>query len=320
MQLRTILATTVAALAAWGADTGSTSPVKELTATEISNLSGATTTQLTGLTFKTAAWADVTALGNGSGNNTERQTGSISAVYRGVAEPNTGGSPVPAETAAPPSGSVFNFKQTGDSAQAWATMRSNGMPFLFAQAFGQSSAEANASWSTRISFNSIRSLTVAFKLPAITVGGALEGEGPSRWQSRLRADLLIDGTVVWSTEASRFNVPNGTTGSGNNCSERSDDGLFLNNFGKSLGLGTNANTPAPGQTVYLKLGTFSAGKQIEVSLVVRADAVSRDKCCLKNGELFCSRANARVEWDNSSSPVKFWTTSVWTTIPPLLLN
>ncbi len=318
MQFRTIVAATFVSVAAQSADTGGASPVRELTSTEISNLSAAN--QLTGLTFKTAAWADVTALGNGTGNTTERQTGSISAVYRGVSEPNTGGSPVPAETAAPPSGSVFNFKQTGDSAQAWATMRSNGMPFLFAQAFGQSSAEANASWSTRISFNSMRSLSIAFKLPALTVGGALEGEGPSRWQSRLRADLLIDGVVVWSTEASRFNVPNGTTGSGNNCAERSDEGLFLNNFGKSLGLGANANTPAPGQTIYLKLGTYGAGKQIEVSLVVRADAVSRDKCCLKSGELFCSRANARVEWDNGSSPVRFWGTSVWMTVPPLLLN
>ena len=320
MKFRAILTTAAASLACWSADTGSTSPVKELTATEISNLGTGLSSPLQGFALTTAAWADVQAQGNGSGNDTERQTNLISAVYKGVSLPNSGGSPMPAENSAPSSGSVFNFKQTGDSAQAWATMRSNGMPFLFAQVFGKASAEANASWSTRLTMSGSRNLTIGFRLPAVSVGGNLEGEGPSRWQSRMRADLLVDGALVWSTEASRFNVPNGTTGSGNNCSTRSDDGIFWNNFGKSLGLTDSVNTAGPGHTVYLRLGKFDAGQTVEITLIVRTDAVSRDKCCLKNEELFCSRANARVEWDNTAGAVRFWTTPVLGAIPPILVT
>ena len=46
---------------------------------------------------------------------------------------------------------------------------------------------------------------VRFTIPPIKVKGVNEEDGPSKYQSRLRAELLLNGHPVWDSEAIRFN-------------------------------------------------------------------------------------------------------------------
>ncbi len=296
---------------------GTVLPVRELTIFEFQALSNLNS--LNGVVLTTAAHAGVATL-NGSASNVERQPSGMSAVYSAAAIPSQSTAGSAAENGAPESSELFNFKQSGDSAQSWATMRANGSPFLLTHAYGKASATANVSWTAKISLGPLSILYAAIRIPAVTVNGTFEEDGPSRWKARMRADLMINGTVAWSTESNRFNVPSGNTGSGSNCSERTQKGTFLNTFEKSLGIDPdNVNDASATQTVYLRLGPYSgSASPVEVTFVVRADAQSLDKCCLQNGEYFCTRAGAKVDWDSPRTiiaPVRFWTGTMLLHVP-----
>ncbi len=68
----------------------------------------------------------------------------------------------------------------------------------------------------------------------------------------------------------------------------------------------------PKQTITLNQGSFTSAQPVDITFVLRADAKSITKCCKKLNpntglqELFCTRATATVEWDNTiTNPVRF---------------
>lgn len=297
------------------AGNGEVMPVHELSIFELKKLH-----QYTAITppqFSTAAHVDVQSYTNNKDNDVSRQQAGVAAVYRGVSRLNSGVVSAPATTGAPTG--TFNFKQTGDAAQAWATMHPNGLPFLRTSVFGKASASGNVSWTAELAVpsQSANHVYMAFELPSVSLAGANEQQAPSRWQARLRADLLLNGTVVWSSEAIRNNQLNDPAWVDGGCGDSSQTATYLNTFGRSLGLDPNTpNAPSKPKTIYLALGSYTAGETLELTLVVRADAQSSNHCCEEippNSdsnpvEQFCSSASAVVDWDNTDQPVRFWLT------------
>src|SRR5262249_26904725 len=128
------------------------SPVVLKVPPDVSNvtLPGYTEYALTSLNFQTAAMVDVTALSK-SAQNAARNQMQTSAVYAGVSQnnPQLTVTPGPAQFGPPPAVANFDFKKTGDAAQAWATMQSNGMPFVELKAIGHSVATGAVMWKAK---------------------------------------------------------------------------------------------------------------------------------------------------------------------------
>lgn len=286
-------------------------PVSELNAQQAAQLGGYTPVALSAANFSTAALVNVQSLSK-SQIGVQRASQNPAAAYAGVSTFPMSPTPSPVTSGPPPGSQVFDFKAVGDSAQGWATTTASGMPFLFTQAFGQSRADGTASWRAQVAVTAqAPNLYVQFRLPAALVTGFTEENGPSNWQSRLRAELQINGHPVWSSEATRIALVNGTPGSGsNNCFGLSEKARHLSTFGKDLALTSDADKTSTAKTVTLWLGTYPAGQTVEVAFVVRTDAQVSSPCCPHNAdnmpEQFCTRATAGVNWDNMSTPVKFW--------------
>ncbi|MCX6626235.1 MAG: hypothetical protein NTW28_01210 [Candidatus Solibacter sp.] len=291
------------------------SPVKELSRAQEASVGGAGFTEIAapGADFKTAVMVSVKTDIHGTRTKVDRSANATSAIYAGVSLPNALATPAtPATSAAPPPGQIFNFKQSGDSAQGWATMSATGMPFLMTRAFGKATTSGTSTWTARVFVPvSQTNMYVRFTLPRVQVSGVNEADGPARYQSRFRAELMLNGHPVWSSEAIRLNEHNGTTGYSNNCptSGQSDIATMFQTYGVAPYAlsATDKNTWSTLNSVTLALGSFPAGQALDLSLVVRADTSVDSKCCFKNDELFCSGASATVDWDNSVAiPVRFW--------------
>ncbi len=309
--IRTLLAAGLAAALATSA-VAAPLPVSELTAQQTATLGGYTQVTLSSANFSTSALVDVQSKAK-SQIGVQRAAQSAAAAYAGVSTFPISPPPTPVTSGPPPAGAVFDFKVVGDSAQGWATTTPQGMPYLFTQAFGQSHAAGTAGWRAQVVATAASpNLYVQFRLPASLVTGFTEENGPSNWQSRLRAELQIDGHPVWSSETTRIALVNGQPGDTgqNNCYGLSEKAKYLSSFGKSLGFTSNADTSSSPKTVTLWLGTYPAGQTVEVALVVRADAQVLSPCCPHNAanmpEQFCTRATAGVNWDAAATPVKFW--------------
>jgi hypothetical protein len=240
----------------------------------------------------------------------DRSDAATSAVYAGVSLPNAlVSTPSGATSGAPSTNQLFNFKQSGDSAQGWATMTATGMPFLLSRVFGKGTTSGTASWSARIFVPvSQTNMYVRFTLPRIQVQGVNESDGPSRYKSRFRAELMLNGHPVWSSEAIRLNEHNGTPGY---CpvNGKNEIATYLQTYGVApASLSTTDKLDwSTLNSVTLALGSFPAGQALYLSLVVRADSAVDNKCCFKNNEYFCTGASAVVEWDSSVPiPVRFW--------------
>jgi len=250
---------------------------------------------------------------NGTDLSVERQNGNTSAVYAGKglfgALPST---PSPAETAPQPTSQVFDFKKSGDSAQVWATMGSSGRPYLFTYVHGQASGAGAVTWTAKIFPTASQPrLIVRFTNPRVRVTGAFEQEGPARWQSKLKWDLMVDGHPVSHTEVLRINELEGTAGGGNNCTEGDQRAHYLMPFGPiTLLSADDPNDFSSKGTHTWHLGNFPAGKEVEISLTFRIDSRVMEKCCKKkvNGvdELFCTSGAALLEWDNDLIPVQIY--------------
>jgi hypothetical protein len=286
-------------------------PVRELTGSQESAVTGAGFTEIaaSSANFKTAALVQVKSDINGARTAVDRSANAMSAVYAGVALDNAlPSTPPPATGSAPPSSQIHDFKKSGDSAQGWATMSAGGMPFLLTRAFGKATASGTAAWTARLYVPAGQNnLYVRFTLPAIQVTGTNEVNGPGRYQSRFRAELLMNGHPVWNSEAIRFNQFS-LEGSLGSCVDHSEIKTRYSTFGTApLSLSATDKTDVSSlNSVTLALGSFAANQEVELSLVVRADTSVDNKCCKKNGELFCTGASTKVDWNSTTTPVRFW--------------
>ncbi len=264
--------------------------------------------------FRTAAAVNVTAKPSQTGQDVQRQPDATSAAYAGLSLKTYAISPPPARatTGEPASSSRFAFKQSGDAGQAWATMTGDGMPYVDTQALGLSSASGSASWQAWITTTAgHENVYVRFVLPSANISGATEQNGPSPWQARVRAELMVNGHPFWLAEGSRVAQldPNGQGGGGDNCSNGFEGTNKVLAFGAPLGF-SDAKETSKQQVVNLWLGAFPAGQTVAVSFIVRADAQVARPCCPHDAqgkpEFFCTRATATVGWDTAAKPVHFW--------------
>ncbi|MBL8333138.1 MAG: hypothetical protein JNM08_08545 [Rubrivivax sp.] len=212
------------------------------------------------------------------GNNdwkVQRSTSGNAAVHQSLPAANP-----PLLPTWPTGSSVFDFKVQHDHAQAWATMSSTGVPWIWLRGFGDYKAEAVSSWNTTVTVpaGGLREVIVRFVLPPATVSGVTEQQGPNAWRARLRAELLVNGFPAWSTEALRFH----TSASGGTSKP------LLQQFGNALFFPTNdedasttndsedgMNGASTKTTVHLSLGLFSPGSVIELSMIHRANVFSQ---------------------------------------------
>ncbi|MBM3728957.1 MAG: hypothetical protein FJW40_26460 [Acidobacteria bacterium] len=304
MKIHAHLTTAVFVATSVFAENGSLFPVRELTASQKKVLvSGGNHTKLTLPTLSTAAHVKVTALGHGTDTMVQRANGAVSAVQEELTTPHAYAVGMPATTAEPaPTG--FDFKKSGDSARAWATMRSTGSPFIALTSYGKSDATGMASFSGKITMASTQNVYLIFRVPAVTMGGAHEQEGPSRRQARARVEILLNGASIWSSEGVYFNKLASTPSSASNCNQISEQTTFLSLFERPMLTNT-------AETVYLNLGQFATGETLDLTLMAGAEVQTLDRCCTKkvNGvdELFCSSTTARVAWDSSVEPVRIYT-------------
>lgn len=312
-RVRSLIAA-VAAASLTGA-CASMSPVQVLTAQQAAQLPGFTEIPLASANFRTAALVNVTGKSGAAGQDVARQANATAAAFAGV-ELSNANPPSPAPTPAligpPPSGSIFAFKKSGDAGEGWATATAAGMPFVQVQALGLATAAATAAWRAEVTTTpGHENVYVQFRLPKADLTGFTEQNGPSDWQSRVRAEFSVSGHPFWLTEATRISQlsPNGQGGGGNNCSNGFQGSNRVLAYGKGIGFSDAQDTSTP-QVVTLWLGAFPAGQTVSFSFNVRADAVVKRQCCPKNAmgdpEFFCTRATADVDWDNSATPVRIF--------------
>jgi hypothetical protein len=272
-------------------------PVTELRECPLAD--GATQLSLADLPFKTAAHGRVVVPTKGSPRQkTQRTETGTAAVYESL--------PAVSRPLLPPFPSgddVFDFKETSDAAQAWATMTDAGIPYLFVQGFGRFEATGTAAWTATLTTpNQPAEVIVRFTIPSAGVTGNTEQDGPALWQSRIRAELLVNGYPAWSTEALRFNEKDGAI----------EKNRYLESFGQTLSFPPGANTASTPRTVCLTLGTLPGNLTLELGMVLRASSRTLDdpdvlaaddnECVEKNDEFFCSRGTATVQGDPDGVP------------------
>lgn len=259
--------------------------------------------------FSFAAAVRTSATGFASnGFKVKRSTSSDAAVYQSLPAATP-----PLLPGFPSSSAIFDFKTVHDHAQAWATMTSNGVPWIWLRGFGDYKAEATASWNTTITIpaGSQREVVLRFVVPPAGVNGTTEAEGRNAWRARLRAELLVNGAPAWSSEALRLRVD----GSG------SANMTLLQQFGDELGFATNDedtstsnNSPASPidkttkLTLYLSVGRFDPGAVVTLSMIHRADVFSEPtggglhKCREKSNEWFCSGSSVTIDGSTAEAP------------------
>lgn len=311
------------AAASIGVQADMTSPVKVLTPAEIGALSGMPYLTPANQPFQVAASAHGSAYGKPTISvDAKRKTGTHAAVYRGT--PVT--SP-PLYPAGPAASDLLDFISTGDLSQSWATMTSDGIPYLRVTGYGEFMADANASWNTRLTMpaGGSREVVVRLVIPPVSVAGATEQEGIAQWRARMRADLLVNGFPAWSTEALRLTIDPKVQYS--NLKET----LVLQQFGDPLAFPTNdedtplanggpandsnaasVNSASSKRTVHVSLGRFNPGAVVDLSMTLRASATTVPKvsggtdhrCKYSNqlGRYFCSRGSVSVDGATGEAP------------------
>lgn len=226
--------------------------------------------------FRFASAVRTSAYNLGSNDwKVQRSTGGNAAVHQSLPSASP-----PLLPTWPAGTSVFDFKVQHDHAQAWATMTSAGVPWIWLRGYGDYKAEAVASWNTTVTVppGGLREVIVRFVVPPVVASGVTEAQGPNAWRSRFRAELLVNGFPAWSTDATRFH----TSGSGGASKP------LLQLFGDPLIWPTNdedasatndsedgmlgASTKA---TIHLSLGLFAPGSVIELSMIHRANVFSQ---------------------------------------------
>lgn len=267
-----------------------TVPVTQLSALQVTALINdpdATFHPLSSLELHTAAMARADAIAPGSAQTTvQRASNAQVSVYASdvtSAVTDTG-------KAAPPypgtddTNQYFDFKQTGDAAQAWALMTASGRPYLSLWNLGQSKTTASASWRTTFTVPGATDQVVylQFLVPAVKVTGVNEEDGPSLWQSRFRTDVLLNGYPAWNSDVMRYNELNGIV----------EKARHLSVFGKSLGHVDASNENGDGsslKTITIYLGRFAPLTKLDVTALYSAESMVKTACKYKDNEWFCSR-------------------------------
>ncbi len=313
-KIPSLMVTGLMTLATAAAQTGTVMPARELSPFESLSLfqSGSLTQVFPAL--KVATQGSVTTK-NGSAADTDRKSNVAAAIYVGAALPNQPVSPAPAVNAAPVN-QYFDFKKSGDSAQVFATAQANGLPFMYVNSFGQADARGTVSWSTRVVPTSVGAtpVYVQFVLPKITINGFTEQDGLGRRQVRYRAELMVHDHPVWQSEALRQTViSNANVGPEDACEPGFEKANLLSTYGRTIGFTETESKESTKQTILLNLGSFNSTQPVDITFVLRLDAQSITKCCKKlnpntgKDELFCTRATATVDWDNTiTNPVRFY--------------
>lgn len=270
----TLLALNLAAAAAAQAQV--TLPVKSLNSLEVQALPAVWLEPGPSQPFRFASAVRTSAYGLGSNDwKVQRSSSSNAAVHQSLPSASP-----PLLPTWPAGSSVFDFKVQHDHAQAWATMTSSGVPWIWLRGYGDYKAEAVASWNTTVTVpaGGQREVIVRFVLPPTTVSGVTEAQGPNAWRARLRAELLVNGFPAWSTEAVRLH----TSASGGAAKP------LLQQFGDTLVFPSNdedtsttndsedgMNGASNKTTIHLSLGLFAPGSVIELSMVHRANVFSQ---------------------------------------------
>jgi hypothetical protein len=301
-----------------------TPPVRELLPHENDTIAGLPQLTPVQLGLKVAAATAVRAFDKGAPRSAvQRRSGSDAAVYSGL--PLTTAPLLPADTAS----SQPNFQVDKDWGQAWATMTAAGVPHLMAIGYGDFDAEATASWHATVVIPSdgAREVFIRVALPAARVAGDTEVNGPHRWQSRLSADLLVNGWPAWSTEAVRisrectlFTMPPHL------CNEKVNDNVLIQS-GKPLQFPTDDEDTSTAndstdkddmvlhsqrRLVSLSLGRHGPGTRLHLAWMLRGRAWTEpmqtggtDHRCKKNYQLdawFCSRAEVSITGAANDAP------------------
>jgi hypothetical protein len=237
--------------------------------------------------FKLASTVQVEAYNKSPDNAVSRRTSTPAASYASA--------PWLAAPALPtwPTQSVLHtFQTVGDNAQAWATMSTDGVPYLYLTAYGQSVSEATASWTTALTIpagNVSQQVVLRFVVPEASVNGNTEQDGPAKWRARLRAELLVNGYPAWSSEAVRLAVDPylpyvnthvyllQTFGAHWGFPSNDEDGITTND---SV---SGSNSPAGKRVVYLSLGRFAPGAVLDLAMILRGTALTVGPTDTSNG-------------------------------------
>lgn len=243
----------------------------------------------------------------------KRTTNQAAAAYVGVVRNGYSPTvaPVPALNQAADAESRYKFKDAGDAAQAWATMRPNGMPYLSVVAWGGSKANSAASWKASLTVPGANQHLYAYMmLPAVQISGNLEAQGAARFQSRFVADLQINGHPAWNSEAvrsSRLKNSDQTPQKCDNTVDIYDQKVYLTQFGDAMNSNSWAlEAPSPVKYVVLDLGVFPAGQKVDLTFLARLQAVNSQACCGDPGAYFCTRGDATLQWNDEATPVRLW--------------
>lgn len=305
-------------------------PVKVLSGSELSALSGQQALTPSNHSFRMAASVKVAVDGMGLPKQSVKRTQQTPAAAYLALPAGTGATPL---LPSPVGAHLYDFQQLGDHTQTWATMTALGVPHIALRGYGAFDAEATVSWRTTVTLpatGGLREVVVTFVVPPVVVDGNSEADGPAFWRSRLRADLLVNGHPAWSTGALRF-----TADPSKDASTISSK-IVLQQFGDPLAFTSNdedppwtgnqenndsdsgnVGEPSTKRTVNLSLGRFAPGTVLDLSFVLRAHALtvpsfgnkSLPRACTykpdaDTGQMryFCSRGSVSVKGDATESP------------------
>lgn len=307
-----------------------TPSLRPLSPQERAVVDGLAPVPLVDMNLRPSAEVRVWAEGRGNAKQAVQRAnlGVKAAVYAGAPHATAALLPLPPGARQP---RELDFQTEGDSVEAWATMTDRGVPHLRLNGFGQFSADATAGWTSRFTLggSTSKEVVLRFVVPPTVVGGATEEDAPAWWRSRLRTDLLVNGFPAWSTDALRLradHVQHNTSGVNSQVPL-----LVLQTFGEPMPFGTNdedlppalggaandsnagnVDTPSSGKLVYLSLGRFNPGQQLELMMIVRGSAgswngpgASGDNRCQPNAATngwFCSRATLVVDGRQADAP------------------
>jgi hypothetical protein len=278
-------------------------PFRIATTTESGSLTGSSViaTPLDQTPFDTAATVTVKKINAAAVSDTKRASQALSKVYKQALEAGED----PGAQAVPPAVSSDDFlyyEHNLNSAQAWATMSATGAPLVQIYADGKSQGQAAASWRTRYNVQGIgnRDVYAKFTIPAIRFGGRWSDSAPNLTRGKMRIDFLVNGFPAWFTEAVRWNEKNPTN----------NDTVRVDTFGHDIGLEGNSLGTAsqiltrPSQVVTVKLGTYSAGQNIDLTMLYQVEGSGEGECKHSGGDTYCGNISMRIEWEpNAPQPI-----------------
>lgn len=278
-------------------------PFRVATSTESGSLTGSSViaTPLAQTPFSTAATVTVKKINGAAVSDTKRADQALSKIYKQALQAGED----PGAQAVPPAISSSDFlyyEHNLNSAQAWATMSATGAPLVQIYADGKSQGKAAASWRTRyiVQGTGNRDVYARFTIPTIRFGGRWSDPAPNLTRGAMRIDFLVNGFPAWFTEAVRWNEKNPTH----------YDTVRVDTFGHAIGLegnslgSNNQILTHASQVVTMKLGTYSAGQHIDLTMLYQVEGRGEGACVTTSGDTYCGNISMRIDWEpNAPQPI-----------------